>query len=104
MASERVSSERIDMKKSVRQKRRNDKIALGGYIAASVILFMMSGIIPDKGIALVTAHAEQSYAELEKLALESCRGVSVYDVVEVQISILKSLKRAIIRSPSLMAG
>ena len=84
--------------KTAKKTKRNDKVALGGYIAASVILFLMLGLIPDRDIAIVTAHAEQSNAELEMLALESCRSISVYDVAEVQISILRSLRRAIIRS------
>lgn len=78
-----------------KKTKRNDKVALGGYIAASIILFLMSELITNRGISSVEQH---SNAQIEALALESCRGISVYDVAEIEISIMKSLKRAIIRS------
>jgi len=82
----------------MKKSKKGNVFTLASYVAAAVILFMVSEIIPDRGMERVSAYAQQTNEELEALALETCRGFSVYDIAEVQISILKSIKRGIIRT------
>lgn len=83
----------------MKKSKKSNMFTLASYVAAAAILFMVSEAVPDRGIERVSAYAqEQSNAELEALALETCRGFSVYDIAEIQISILKSIKRSIIRT------
>ncbi|MBN2860811.1 MAG: DUF4230 domain-containing protein [Sphaerochaetaceae bacterium] len=82
----------------MKKSKKGSMFTLASYVAAAVILFMVSEIVPDRGIDRVSAYAQQTNEELEALALETCRGFSVYDIAEVQISILKSIKRGIIRT------
>jgi len=89
-------------------KIRYDMIMLGGYIAASIMLLLVAEFIPSgtggnllqisgnsdaPGVADTTVTA----GDMNTLTLDALRGIAVLEVAEVEITLLRSRRRTIVR-------
>ena len=89
-------------------KIRYDMIMLGGYIAASIMLLLVAEFIPGdvsgnflqinkNSNVLEVADTAVTAGDMNTLTLDALRGIAVLEVAEVDITLLRSKRRTVVR-------